>query len=236
MKLLKQYIIALTNLYGMVHKEMVVEIYNEQNEEQIISNDLNSYFKVVDEELEDAFVLCYKNYFVHETIMEFDEFDIMLNKKNNKPYYIPKKNELLNYTDEWYFEKTTQYKILLKYITENFFKGDIEAAEELCEDIQGLCQFDFKMQSIFNEFNNKGISFNDIDHANEVLQMVIDFSNNIRIWDNNGFTPHEIFEKIEKPNLKPLPSKPFIINKDKIGRNDICPCGSGKKYKKCCMD
>lgn len=23
---------------------------------------------------------------------------------------------------------------------------------------------------------------------------------------------------------------------DKIGRNDKCPCGSGKKYKKCCMN
>jgi hypothetical protein len=22
----------------------------------------------------------------------------------------------------------------------------------------------------------------------------------------------------------------------KIGRNDPCPCGSGKKYKKCCLD
>ena len=22
----------------------------------------------------------------------------------------------------------------------------------------------------------------------------------------------------------------------KIGRNDLCPCGSGKKYKKCCID
>ena len=25
-----------------------------------------------------------------------------------------------------------------------------------------------------------------------------------------------------------------IVKKDKIGRNDPCPCGSGKKYKKCC--
>jgi hypothetical protein len=25
------------------------------------------------------------------------------------------------------------------------------------------------------------------------------------------------------------------MNKN-IGRNDPCPCGSGKKYKKCCMD
>ncbi|MCC6874913.1 MAG: SEC-C domain-containing protein, partial [Sandaracinaceae bacterium] len=21
-----------------------------------------------------------------------------------------------------------------------------------------------------------------------------------------------------------------------VGRNDLCPCGSGKKYKKCCLD
>jgi SWIM/SEC-C metal-binding protein len=28
------------------------------------------------------------------------------------------------------------------------------------------------------------------------------------------------------------PSEP--IRSEKIGRNDLCPCGSGKKYKKCC--
>ena len=25
-----------------------------------------------------------------------------------------------------------------------------------------------------------------------------------------------------------------VVNKDSTGRNDMCPCGSGKKYKKCC--
>lgn len=40
-------------------------------------------------------------------------------------------------------------------------------------------------------------------------------------------------EKIPKPkNL--LPSRPYIPPAVKIGRNDPCPCGSGKKYKKCC--
>ena len=24
------------------------------------------------------------------------------------------------------------------------------------------------------------------------------------------------------------------VKKEKIGRNDPCPCGSGKKYKQCC--
>jgi preprotein translocase subunit SecA len=27
-----------------------------------------------------------------------------------------------------------------------------------------------------------------------------------------------------------------VVKKDKIGRNDPCPCGSGKKYKNCCLD
>ena len=29
---------------------------------------------------------------------------------------------------------------------------------------------------------------------------------------------------------------PIETKKDKIGRNEPCPCGSGKKYKKCCLD
>ena len=35
--------------------------------------------------------------------------------------------------------------------------------------------------------------------------------------------------KKEMPTNSPAPAK-----KPKVGRNDPCPCGSGKKYKKCC--
>ena len=30
--------------------------------------------------------------------------------------------------------------------------------------------------------------------------------------------------------------KPYIREEPKVGRNEPCPCGSGKKYKKCCMN
>jgi preprotein translocase subunit SecA len=30
------------------------------------------------------------------------------------------------------------------------------------------------------------------------------------------------------------PQRPVTRQEDKVGRNDPCPCGSGKKYKKCC--
>ncbi|MEW6623620.1 MAG: SEC-C metal-binding domain-containing protein [Bacillota bacterium] len=28
--------------------------------------------------------------------------------------------------------------------------------------------------------------------------------------------------------------QPYRRSEPKVGRNDPCPCGSGKKYKKCC--
>ena len=34
------------------------------------------------------------------------------------------------------------------------------------------------------------------------------------------------------PELIKIP----LVKKEKIGRNDPCPCGSGKKYKKCCLE
>lgn len=52
--------------------------------------------------------------------------------------------------------------------------------------------------------------------------------------------PHE--EGIDYPAGGPCPFCPFWMgvnrfthqSEAKIGRNDPCPCGSGKKYKKCC--
>jgi uncharacterized protein YecA (UPF0149 family) len=29
---------------------------------------------------------------------------------------------------------------------------------------------------------------------------------------------------------------PFLREQKQVGRNDPCPCGSGKKFKKCCMN
>ena len=38
----------------------------------------------------------------------------------------------------------------------------------------------------------------------------------------------------EAPVLAETPSEqPFVRDGRKIGRNDPCPCGSGKKYKQC---
>ena len=45
-------------------------------------------------------------------------------------------------------------------------------------------------------------------------------------------------EQVAKPTSASLEGEEnqnkTIVNNNKIGRNDLCPCGSGKKYKKCC--
>jgi len=47
-------------------------------------------------------------------------------------------------------------------------------------------------------------------------------------------------DELDDDELEPLPDFPIeppapIVRGEKIGRNDPCPCGSGKKYKKCCL-
>lgn len=53
------------------------------------------------------------------------------------------------------------------------------------------------------------------------------------------FTTDETFdlglrEENSRSGYNSLPVPPFVRESPKIGRNDPCPCGSGKKYKKCC--
>ena len=55
------------------------------------------------------------------------------------------------------------------------------------------------------------------------------FSSTTVLYKSKAFskTLGIIEEDIEKPSLEG-------IDLSKVGRNDPCPCGSGKKFKKCC--
>ena len=47
-------------------------------------------------------------------------------------------------------------------------------------------------------------------------------------WDNI------LSEEKRKELYREQKSSTTVVKPPKIGRNDPCPCGSGKKYKKCC--
>jgi hypothetical protein len=238
------YIISLTHLYGLVHKENAAEIFNLQNEEKIDVTVLNDIMNDPPEDLDKNFVEINGDYFVHEAIMEFDEFNEQIISRHGKPFYIPARDELLKYKEDSYFEVTKQYRALLRYVSIHFFDGDELKAEMLCEEVQGICQFNFSLQEIFEVFNTRGVVFESEKQVNEVVKLIMELANNTRLWENNGYTPKELLNKHEKMYLRPLPDKPFESKKadildfntgKKVGRNDPCPCGSGKKYKKCCL-
>jgi hypothetical protein len=47
---------------------------------------------------------------------------------------------------------------------------------------------------------------------------------------------HEHHHGHEHPHHHHHPAiAPYVRAARKVGRNDPCPCGSGKKYKKCCL-
>ncbi len=53
---------------------------------------------------------------------------------------------------------------------------------------------------------------------------------NLKEWDNH-------LTKAERLEIKKQFNKDHIVIKEKkVGRNEPCPCGSGKKYKKCCLN
>jgi preprotein translocase subunit SecA len=49
---------------------------------------------------------------------------------------------------------------------------------------------------------------------------------NERLDEETG-EEEDVFDPYER-------QEPIVRETPKIGRNDPCPCGSGKKYKKCC--
>jgi len=57
-----------------------------------------------------------------------------------------------------------------------------------------------------------------------------------RKWDEASLRSESV--ALDSPSLSrhdpPEPRIPVVRAEPKIGRNDLCPCGSGKKYKRCC--
>ncbi len=47
-------------------------------------------------------------------------------------------------------------------------------------------------------------------------------------WENH------LTEEKRKELFKAQKSSKTVVNEQSVGRNEPCPCGSGKKYKKCC--
>lgn len=80
---------------------------------------------------------------------------------------------------------------------------------------------------VINEFIDGSFNYEELikKYKSEYLENRI-YSSATILFCSNAFA--EIFEYISEPK----PQQPVVMGK--VGRNEPCPCGSGKKYKNCC--
>ncbi|PIR98689.1 MAG: preprotein translocase subunit SecA [Candidatus Colwellbacteria bacterium CG10_big_fil_rev_8_21_14_0_10_41_28] len=70
-----------------------------------------------------------------------------------------------------------------------------------------------------------------VEYRREGRMLYDRMQENIEGWLFSHFFRLKINEEDNKLELDTRPAS--ALNKDRVGRNDPCPCGSGKKYKKC---
>jgi hypothetical protein len=99
--------------------------------------------------------------------------------------------------------------------------------EVLEEDIVEIMYRKYYVQDLCKGCCNGGEPRSEIDfienepdeYSQAMIDKYIDINEHL-LWSNFPMREH---------------TPPFVRAEPKIGRNETCPCGSGKKYKKCCI-
>jgi len=234
--LIVQYAIACTNLYGLIEYPKFLEIYNFQNEPAVSSSELQALLADTHsaKQLAKESVFTHKRALIHEAIEYVENYSAFLEGTIGKPFYVPTKEELLRYADDLYYEKTSHQEKLGNMLAKDFYGGSTlmikDEIDELVGQLQGV---HVNFQGVVRNFLGR-FECRDMKQMNEYMHAITMIANSTRIWENRGHTPHELAQ-MGKCHLIPLPSTPFsVVEGGRTGRNEPCPCGSGKKHKKCC--
>ena len=221
--LIHQYAQAAVNLYGAISQEELVRIFNTQNK---LQTNIDTNFAVFRRHIGlDADYCLWEDYIVHNDLEEndFEGARNLIWDAGDKPRYIPAKAEFLRYANWAYYENSKQLIDLSRFLL-----GKCGVANEQINQLMFDFQWNFAQeestQAHFDLLEENGIILpsNQVD---EFVRHIVECANHTRLWVNKGHTPNELARFYRSPVRQKAP---------KIGRNDPCPCGSGKKYKKCC--
>lgn len=186
------YLKALTNLYGVVPIDKVIEIYNAHHDQQIDSGDLR-YIDYDDRNKEiTEFIGINGDYFFNLDVLIDDNFDSLLKSKEGKPYYVPDKEEIKRYASRDYFVEDEEFIELRKFIRNKYWNK--KKADRLALEIQILCK-NVNAQDLIDNFFDRHrlkLSNNELKELKVLIQSLMD---NTRLCENNGFTPREMNEE-----------------------------------------
>ena len=225
--LLHRYAMAAVHLYGAIPLDEFISLFNRQNQEKTnrgeVSTALSCFIDM------DMGYAIWEQYLIHDSYtgegMEF--LPELLEHIQGKPRYIPQRAELLRYANWDYFESTPAAQQLYAFFTDEIHLSPSVAQDTLLQ-LQQDCMIDAPMQQLLSvlEHHSVHVASYQVPALGDLL---MNLSNTTRHWYNKGHTPLELSRR--KPSTK---GGHTVEALPKIGRNDPCPCGSGKKYKKCC--
>lgn len=227
-KLLDSYARAVVNLYGIISRDDFVDLFNRQNIDQTTEEEI--YILLLPLVLKGGWYGFYKEYIVHYWFFEdFDQAEYLLKHQAGKPRYIPEKTEFLEYVNEDYADND-HWRNVRRYMWDVF--GYSKDTSEGYEEVRNYITYGDEIRELGSILDRYNLIFNGEEQLKEFIDRIMSAKNNTRIWENNGYTPSELFEINRKrdKNIVPFPK----MRRLEVGRNDPCPCGSGKKYKKCC--
>lgn len=168
----------------------------------------------------------------------------IVGEHRNRPdidYYPFTLKQLLKASDEFYVDKTPELNRFTSFLLRNYEFSDDEI-DEIALQVTTIINVDLKSTAIM-EYLQSIIEIPSLEFLQELTMLIMDLHNGTRQWALKGYSPNEIAQKSKTlnplltENLKKSSEESKVINiqtRKKIGRNDPCPCGSGKKYKRCC--
>ncbi|MFA5542403.1 MAG: preprotein translocase subunit SecA [Bacilli bacterium] len=159
--------------------------------------------------------------------------DDLKNKNNDQlvEFFIEKSKELLNDKKESFGDSTYLefLKVVLLKVVDTFWMEHIDTMSELRQAVrlQAYAQINPLREYQAIGFEKFQIMIQNIE--NEATRYLI----RAQIRDNlqrEAVVKNTVASSGKDEGVKRKPT----VSKDKVGRNDPCPCGSGKKYKNCC--
>ncbi len=127
----------------------------------------------------------------------------------------------------------------LKSDLKKLFKDKVKADDILFEIEFRVVQDDMSFKDIVELLNMHSVVFPNKTRADYFAKNCKKWLYTVKRWSNRGFSNKEMgkpddTEEVESSAFSSTEQSKVVRKEPKIGRNDPCPCGSGKKYKKCC--
>lgn len=164
------------------------------------------------------------------TVLDPDKIERGQNERVNVDYAELPYDKVYEAGEVNYIEATDAYKALAQFFMKELNYEVLEAAD-IVGEITIILQNGGVMKEVVEYLDSLGI-FKKKGIGEALVPLLTSFNNMSHLWLLKGHTPQDLMDvsKQMKSNVVKFESR-----SSKVGRNDLCPCGSGKKYKKCCL-